>query len=92
MNKTIWKYILEVTDTQTIKLPKGAEVLSVQIQLGGPCMWALVDPNAKEEERLFETFGTGHPIPCDAVTGRRYIGTYQLESRAMVFHVFERLY
>ena len=95
-NRQIWKYST-VEDgfrtTFTIKLPKGAEILSVQTDQkdNRPCIWALVDPEAESEDRHFELFGTGHDIYCDIGIERKYIGTYQYQGGAFVGHIFERL-
>lgn len=89
--KTIWKYKLDVNDNVFIEMPKGAQVLSVQIQDGAPCIWALVDPDAKKEKRLFEVLGTGHTMPEDMGINRAFIGTFQLWAGRLVFHLFERL-
>lgn len=85
MERTIWKFELETKDTQFISMPKGAEILCVQIQIGNPCVWALVDPEAEKKDVEFSTIGTGHPVD-----GRPkiYIGTYQIIHRMLVFHVF----
>jgi len=53
MNKSIWKYQLEVTDNQIVKMPKDAEILSVQTQNEEVCLWALVIPNNDKEDRTF---------------------------------------
>lgn len=53
MKKTIWKFTLEVKDIQTLDMPKGAEILTVQFQETHGQLWALVDPNAEMEERDF---------------------------------------
>ena len=82
----IWKYPLQVTDEQTIDMPSGAEALTVQVQNGTPCLWARVDPAAPTTPRKIITHGTGHPVP--ETTGR-YIGTYQIDGGALVFHVFD---
>ena len=89
MKKTIWKFELETTDKQTLKMPVGAKILTVQTQNEKPCLWALVDPNAEKEDRFIEVFGTGHPIGCDMGVDRKYISTYQLRGGSLVFHVFE---
>jgi hypothetical protein len=60
--KTIWKYPLHLIDKQTVNMPKGAEILTVQIQNGTITMWALVDPESVKIKRTIEIFGTGHPI------------------------------
>ena len=84
--KTIWKFPLEVTDNNVIKMPKGAQILSVQVQHNIPCLWAAVDPEAELETRTIFTVGTGHPISLDA---GRFIGTYQLNYGRFMGHVFE---
>lgn len=89
IEKVIWKYILETTDSQELIMPKGACVLTVQTQNNTPCLWALVNPNAEKESRIFETFGTGHPICCATDMQRNYIGTYQMHGGSFVLHVFE---
>jgi len=88
MNKVIWKYELNTTDVQKLGMPKGAEILTVQTQFDKPCLWALVNPDAEKETRGFMTYGTGHTIPTEPYP-HKYIGTYQLNSGVLVFHVFE---
>jgi len=84
----IWKYVLTTTDNQTIKMPKGAQILTFQIQNGKPCLWALVNPSLTETERYIEIHGTGNYIE-ESLLERKYIGTYQLHGGSLVFHVFE---
>jgi len=83
---TIHKY--HITSETTVEMPMGAQVLTVQTQHGEPCIWALVDPAAQSETRQNVAFGTGHPVPDDVALA--YIGTFQIESGSLVFHVFER--
>lgn len=85
--KTIWKFPVEMGRFE-LSLPVGAEVLSVQAQQGPPQMWVLLDPDIGRDtmRRAFEVFGTGHPIPPSAHT---FIGTFQLASGSLVFHLFE---
>lgn len=88
MMKTIFKYQLKVTDAQLLFLPKGAEILTVQVQNNIPCLWALIDPNEiAKEQHYIETYGTGTPINIEAE--KRYIATYQLAGGMLVWHVFE---
>lgn len=89
MSKSIWKFQIETTDTQSIQMPIGSEILCVQTQNGKPCIWAMVDPEKQKEFRNLEIFGTGHTI--NDKIDRIYIGTYQLNGGALVFHVFERI-
>jgi len=91
MNKTIWKFQLQVLDTQFIWIPKNAEILSVQNQNESLCIWALVNPTEETEERCFEVFGTGHEVGCDMGVDRKFIGTFQMNKGSLVFHLFERL-
>jgi hypothetical protein len=89
MNNTIWKYALETTDVNDVFMPLGAEILCIQIQNGRPCLWTMVDSlEHNGKSRIIETYGTGHPIP---VGSRKYIGTYQIISQGLAFHVFEKL-
>lgn len=93
--KTIHKFIIEPGGTRNISMPAGAEVLSVHVQRGEVCMWALVDTEARMVNRKFGVFGTGHTVdPCpqgDHLGPNRwhFLGTVLLENDSLVFHVFE---
>lgn len=88
---TTWKFPVQVEDEFEIELPTGARILAVQSQgdpmLAVPFVWALVDPSAPKEKRLFRVAGTGHPIEETNLT---YIGTFQMRGGALVFHLFEK--
>ena len=90
-SKTIWKYTLSIGGRETHMMPSGAQALTVQMQDGAPCVWALVDPNAPKAARTFYIFGTGHGI--DMPDELRYIGTFQPNEGGspLVFHLFEDL-
>jgi len=83
--KTVWKYTLSLEDEQIVKVPLGAELLSVQTQYGEVQLWALVDDaetvcvNAK-----IIVHGTGHP--ADDVAGMKFLGTFQGLNGAFVGH------
>lgn len=90
MDQTIWKYPLRVKETETFLMPRGAEILTIQVQNETPCIWALVDPNETyQDERKFEIHGTGNPILLNDSTKRKYIGSFQLMEGQLVFHLFE---
>ena len=80
----IFKYYLQLTDTQTLQMPEGFEVLNVSNEGGRIVFWAEAD----EEEELvdidFYVVGTGneleHPL-------RVYMGTVQMNG--FVWHVYE---
>ena len=84
--KTIYKYEIELVDNQSIEMPKGAEVLSVQVQNNKPCLWAIVETERPTERKLFKIAGTGNPFDTNL---HRYkcIGTFQLN--LFVWHLFE---
>lgn len=88
----IWKFQIQIKDTQKVTMPYGAKILCVQMENGVPCLWALVNTNEAEVDqrwdRTIDIFGTGHSI-MDLFT-RTYIGTVQMEGGALVWHVFER--
>lgn len=84
---TVFKYPLMQADLQTVMLPVGAEILSVQEQHGGWQLWALVDPQAPvTERRKIRIAGTGHPIYENL---KKYINTFQMHGGMLVFHAFE---
>ena len=84
--KRIYKYELS---KPTVRMPQGAEVLTVQIQAGHLCAWALVDDAAPLVDRVFEIIGTGHAIAND---GEEYPGEYlgTVQDGPFVWHIFER--
>ena len=88
MLRSIWKYPLEVTDLQVLELPGfSARPLSVQVQRGGPCLWALVEPDAEEKFKYqITTVCTGQLLQKNPPWN--FLGTYQLEHSGLVFHVF----
>ena len=83
----IWKFPLKVLDEQHITAPHIEKVLSVQVQFGVPCLWALVDPRADKEPYAVRVYGTGNPIPYD-VDKFDFVDTFQLSGGELVFHVF----
>ena len=74
--KKIFKYPLQVIDSQYIMMPEGYEILHIDWQGSQLCMWALVDDMAQESGVLIEIHGTGNPVPYE-VTGEKYITTVQ---------------
>ena len=86
--ETIWKYKLETIAYQEIEMPVEAKILTVQIQNETPYIWVLCDPNIRKQPRLIRIIGTGHER--EYIEGT-YIGTYQLNDGALVFHVFAEI-
>jgi len=79
----ILKWPLEVTDHQILSLPVDAQILSVQMQNGVMCLWALCEGCASKDRHI-GIYGTGQPL-----TGNpgAYIDTVQ--DGSFVWHVFE---
>ena len=84
---TIWKFQFEISGDLTISMPANARVLSIQIQNGVPCMWAIVNQSYPCEERNFKVFGTGHPMSAETALLAEHVGTFQ--DGQFVWHVFE---
>lgn len=88
--KRIFKYSCPVPLVATfpVTMVRGAEVLCVQVQNGGPQLWAVIeDAEHQDEERVFVLRATGQSF--DGSEGR-YIGTFQLDGGLFVGHLFER--
>ena len=86
--KEIWKYFI-AGDREQITMPKGAKILSLQVQDGDICIWVLVDPKATTEVRVVETILTGQQIPSDIDSENDYIGTALMHNDNFVLHLFE---
>jgi hypothetical protein len=92
--KKIFKYLINIEDVQTIKLPISSEILTAQVVKGEPFLYAIVNSdnliansNYQEEEINIYIFGTGHPISNyeDLV----YISTIQQLGGSLVRHIFK---
>lgn len=88
VSNTIWKFELELTDVQHVKMPAGARILSVDRQTFGSraalMLWALVDPSVPAVNRKIGIVGTGNPAPSmDTV----FVGTVVMPP--FVWHVFD---
>ncbi len=94
MTLKIFKYPLEITDDQTIKLPHGARILSVMNQHDNIVLYALVNDKEKKIESVSTRIvGTGHDIdffiPAAGFGGGyKFLGTVSLYDGKLMFHVF----
>jgi hypothetical protein len=79
--KTIHKYI--VTGRGSTMMSVGASILQCNMQGKDFCIWALVDTNAENENRLFEVVGTGWELDENMF----YIGT--CFENDFVWHIME---
>lgn len=87
--RTIYKYTITSANNPSslsgIMMPVGAEILSLQVQDGLICVWALIDKEQNlQEYRVFNIFGTGFGI---AVEDKLYIDTIQ--HSGYVWHIYE---
>lgn len=84
---TVFKYPIPINDESEIHMPRGADIICVDVQNGLPHLWARVDPEAPIVVRHFRMAGTGHPLNDDEVG--KHIGSVQLRGGTLVFHIFE---
>lgn len=85
--KRIFKYELIVADHSKLCLPIGSRILSVQVQRGTVCLWAIVDEYQKELRFVdIYMYGTGQHVSDADLAGKRFAGTVQLGD--LVCHVF----
>lgn len=84
--KTVWKFPIRGIENVSLQMPAGAQLLHAALQIGQLCVWALVDPTQKNEDRHLRIAGTGHAITEEI---KQYLGTFQVSGGALIFHVFE---
>jgi len=85
--KIIHKVKLTIADGPiVVQIPKGAEILSIQMQKGVPCIWYICNIEEHEiERRTFLCIGTGESFYHSKM---KYINTVQ--DGPYVWHFFER--
>jgi len=87
MTTVIWKYVLELDEVQTVKMPAGAKILGVFVQNNQPILYAMVDIRYEREAVEIYTFVTGQFAPLESF---HYIGTYLVNEETFVGHVFTK--
>ena len=87
MTKSVYKYTLVPTDTQVVRMPASAKILSVANQDDCIRVWAEVnpDPDVRVVHRVFHIFGTGHQMP---EAPGIFVGTVLMCGGQLVFHVY----
>lgn len=83
MNRTIWKFQLDISSWQDIDMPEGAEPISAAMQDGVLCVWAKVNPDAPRVSKVFAIIATGATLPPNG----NFIAT--VHDHPYVWHVFE---
>jgi hypothetical protein len=61
------------------------KALTVDLQKGVPCLWAMVDSDAAKVPRRVHMCGTGDICEHDL---SKYVGTIQLAAGELILHVF----
>lgn len=85
--KKIFKYTLEITDYQEIKMPFDAKIISVENQNDNVVIYVEVDADIKTSiPRAFEIIGTGNSYYDKP---RNFLGTVVTNNGRLVWHVFE---
>lgn len=85
----IFKYPIE-TSPVVIRMPRGARVLTVQLQQGVPTIWCLVDDEEPLVHRRLVVVGTGRDLEGRVSEKAVYVGTWQAnEWGEQVRHLFD---
>lgn len=92
MQRTIWKYPIQLKDTFSIEMPSDSKILHVDTQMYAPYIWVEVPANQDHQVstviRLFYLLGTG-TTGLD-LTNLVYVGTFMIEHEKLVFHLYVR--
>lgn len=89
MSIKVFKYKLRPVAVLFVEMPVSAQILSVGVQDDEIVLWALL-PNSDSptRPRSISVVGTGWVIP-NHIDLRTFIGTVQIPSNGLVFHVFD---
>lgn len=85
---TIWKYPIQLTDRQKLKVSQQFRVLSAQFQGNTPCLWVATNTEAPLIELEIVILGTGHEVtdnPRDLI----FINT--VHQSYLVWHFFYKI-
>lgn len=89
----IYKYPLEIADTQILKLPIYAKILSAISKDNNLFIYALVDTSLHCDdimEREIQIYGTGNPVD-EWIDNLLFIGTVTTHNGTGVWHIFENI-
>lgn len=97
MKQEIWKFPLDPKDAKEghlgqmlfeLEMPQRSEILTIQVQLGIPVVWAMVWVGLPKLKRRIELYNTGEE--CESM-GRKYIGSVRAQRSEveLVLHAFE---
>lgn len=87
--KVIWKYPIEITDSQELSIPLGAKFISAISQGDQVVLYFLVDPGeAKSQVIELRILGTGHCYNDGYLDGFRFLETIVTHGGMLVWHIF----
>lgn len=89
--KVVYKYQIETVKFQELKLPVGAQILTVMMQyeMETPTLWALVNPLQNiMKVRKIQLVRSGYDLVSEH---SKYITSFQKNGGEFTFHVFEML-
>ncbi len=82
----IFKYVLQLTDIQTVQIPANSAVISAGLDpQDNLCIWVFVDPDALPWNHEVHVVGTGNPCP-DLGKPIEFVET--VRQGAFMWHVF----
>jgi hypothetical protein len=83
----VYKYKLETVST-SLEIPRDHKILHVDEQNSEIFLWAEVVPDSEMTTVTIQVFGTGWDMPGE---NRRFINTFFMRNKSLVFHAFELL-
>ena len=89
IHKQPFGYAIPIPCTMHYMLPKGAEILDIQMQRDTFVIWYKCDTEAPIQDHIFYVAGTGQPFEPDVSCNKwRYIKTIQEYLSGLVYHFF----
>ncbi len=88
MARRVFKYPLEMIESQEIEFTGIVDILSVAVQGDGLVLYAIVNPDDKRKAKVEVLIrGTGHDLGQD-MTGYVFMDTHITHRGALVWHVW----
>lgn len=84
---TIWKYLIPIKDSFSLKIPSDYRILDFKIQDGNPVLWVSVILENSNEDVKFRVFATGVSLPTSS-ENLHYIGTVLMINDSLAWHLF----
>jgi hypothetical protein len=86
--KTIYKYMVTFGDKTEFSAPSDFKALSLQMQNGVPCIWAIVDTQAEMKTYTVYCLNTGETMLLGMILNSQYLGTVVLPREGLVKHFY----